>query len=259
MVKKRLTAVLIIRDGQVVQSIKFKHTNVIHYDATHAMEAFNKWSVDEIVLLNVSRDPESQSHFANVVLNVSRHCFVPLTAGGWITNVDYAQLLLRNGADKLCLNTALAEEPSLVESLARRYGRQCIVISIDVKRVEDRVQVVVDRGRTLTGIDPIEWATKAQKIGAGEILFNSIDHDGFRKGYDLETLKSICQAVDIPVIAFGGVSKWHHLVEGIDAGAGAVAAANIFHYTEQSTKHAKAFLAQSGINVRKEGQINSED
>jgi cyclase len=256
MLKKRLIAVLILRDGQVVQSVKFKHTNVIHYDAVHAMEAFNKWAVDEIVILNVSRQPESRNQFAEIVERISTHCFVPLAAGGWIDSEDYAQKLLRSGADKLVLNTALFNNPSLVEKLALRYGRQCIVASVDVKRDESgAVKVMVDRGTKLLDIGPEEWISNAIKLGAGEIFLNSIDHDGARRGYDLDTVAKICNFVDVPVIAFGGVFTWNHLVDGINAGASAVAVANQFHYTEQSTRKAKSFLANAGILVRQQGQI----
>ncbi len=255
MLKKRLIAVLILRDGQVVQSIRFKHTNVIHYDPLHAMEAFNKWSVDEIVLLNVSRKAESRAAFAQSVEHVSRHCFVPLSVGGWISEADYARELLSQGADKLVLNTAFADDPELVTTLSRRFGRQCIVASIDVKRDEaGNVQVAVDRGQRLLDVRPDDWARRAQTLGAGEIFFNSVDHDGARKGYDLESLAAVTAAVDVPVIAFGGVFTWSHLLAGIEAGAEAVAAANIFHYTEQATRKAKTFLAEAGVPVRSEGQ-----
>jgi cyclase len=255
MLKKRLIAVLILRDGQVVQSIRFKHTNVIHYDPVHAMEAFNKWSVDEIVLLNVSRSADSRDAFAQSVEQVSKHCFVPLSVGGWITDADYARGLLSKGADKLVLNTAFADDPVLVQTLSRRFGKQCIVASIDVKRDESgTAQVVVDRGQRALAAGPADWARRAQELGAGEIFFNSVDHDGARKGYDLESLKAVTAAVDLPVIAFGGVFTWSHLLAGIDAGAEAVAAANIFHYTEQATRRAKSFLADAGVPVRSEGR-----
>ena len=255
MLKKRLIAVLILRDGQVVQSIKFKHTNVIHYDPVHAMEAFNKWSVDEIVLLNVSREAESREAFAQSVEHVSRHCFVPLSVGGWITDAAYARELLSKGADKLVLNTAFADDPELLRTLSRRFGKQCIVASIDVKRDEGgSAKVAVDRGNRLLDEAPVSWALKAQGLGAGEIFFNSVDHDGARKGYDLESLGAIARAVDVPVIAFGGVFTWSHLLAGIEAGADAVAAANIFHYTEQATRKAKSFLADAGVPVRSEGR-----
>lgn len=258
MLKKRLIAVLILRDGQVVQSVKFKHTNVIHYDAVHAMEAFNKWAVDEIVVLNVSRDPASRDQFAGIVENISRHCFVPLAAGGWIDSEKYAQRLLRSGADKLVVNTILNDHPELIGRLASRYGRQCIVGSMDVKRDESgQCNVLVDRGMRNTGATPEEWARKIVELGVGEIFFNSIDHDGARKGYDLNSLERICKTVTVPVIAFGGVFTWDHLVQGIQAGASAAAAANIFHYTEQSTRKAKSHMAKAGIDVRLQGRALS--
>lgn len=257
MVKKRLISVLILRNGQVVQSVKFKHTNVIHYDALHAVEAFNKWAVDEIIILNVSKDASTRNEFANIVERISEVCFVPLTAGGWINDEDYATRLLRSGADKLVLNTAFADYPDLVRELSNRYGRQCIVGSMDVKQSEmdSCITVKVDRGSRDTGISPEDWAKRLVELGAGEIFFNSIDHDGARKGYDLETLRKITGNISVPVIAFGGVFNWDHLVAGINAGASAVAAANQFHYTEQSTRKAKTYLAESGIWVRHEGQI----
>lgn len=246
---------LILREGKVVQSVKFKHTNVIHYDAVHAMEAFNKWAVDEIVILNVSRDRSTRAQFAEIVERISSQCFVPLAAGGWIDSVDYAQTLLRCGADKLVLNTAFDTNPELVKSLSLKFGRQCIVASVDcIKNSEGESCVAVDRGSRLIKALPLEWAKNAVDLGAGEIFFNSIDHDGARKGYDLANLETICTNVSVPVIAFGGVFGWNHLVEGIHAGASAVAAANQFHYTEQSTRKAKSFLANAGIVVRLQGQ-----
>ncbi len=255
MLKKRLIAVLILRDEQVVQSVRFKHTNVIHYDAVHAMEAFNKWAVDEIVILNVNRDGASREKFAETVERISCHCFVPLAAGGWIDSDDYAQRLLRSGADKLVINTALFDNPQLVTRLASRYGRQCIVVSMDVKRDGSGLpRIAVDRGSRIVDVTPESWACSAVELGAGEILLNSIEHDGARKGYDIESIKEVCKAVDVPVIAFGGVFSWKHLVEGINVGAFAVAVANQFHYTEQSTRKAKTHLANAGILVRQQGQ-----
>ncbi|QDC47513.1 imidazole glycerol phosphate synthase subunit HisF [Candidatus Methylopumilus universalis] len=231
MLKKRLIAVLILRAGKVVQSVKFKHTNVIHYDATHVMEAFNKWAVDEIVVLNVSRESSSKTQFAEVIEKISSKCFVPLAVGGWIHDVDYAQTLLRRGADKLVLNTAFSDNPDLIKSLSLKFGRQCIVASIDCKRgSEGESYVAVDRGSRVINVSPLDWAKNAVSLGAGEIFFNSIDHDGARMGYDLVNLEKICSAINIPVIAFGGVFNWEHLLQGINAGA--VAVANQFHYTE---------------------------
>jgi len=256
MLKTRLIAVLIVLEGQVVQSVRFKHTNVIHYDPIHAIEAFNKWAVDEIVVLNVDRNPGGREAFAEKVSHISRICFVPLSVGGWITDEGYADLLLRSGADKLVVNSAVHDLPDLVQALSKRYGKQCVVASMDVMRGGSNIPTVrVDRGRIDTGSNALDWAGRAVDLGAGEILFNSIDHDGARRGYDVDTLKTIARAVDIPVIAFGGVLTWDHLMGGLDAGADAVAVANQFHYTEQSTKKAKAFLARKNIIVRAEGRF----
>lgn len=253
MLKKRLVAVIIVRDEQVVQSVKFKHTNAIHYDAVHAIECFNKWAVDEIVVLNVSRERQSRDLFARTLERISRECFVPLSAGGWVDDAEYASQLLRSGADKLVINTAFADGASLTNELSGRYGRQCIVASMDVKQGETgQTTVWVDRGRRDTGFSAAEWARHVVANGAGEIFFNSIDHDGNRRGYNLAVLQDVCRAVDVPVIAFGGVFSWGHLREGLDAGAQAVAVANQFHYTEQSTRKAKKFLIDSGEVMRAE-------
>jgi cyclase len=255
MLKKRLIAVLIIREGRVVQSVKFKHTNSIHYDPVHAIECFNKWAVDEVVILNVSRDASAREDFAGVVHRISRQCFVPLAVGGWVTDMDYARRLLDSGADKLVVNTIFQDQPGLVTSLAAKFGRQCIVASMDVFRREDGTETVaVDRGTRPTNATPEAWARQAETLGAGELFFNSIEHDGNRKGYNLEQLARVCNSVTVPVIAFGGVFQWKHLLEGIQAGAEAVAAANIFHYTEHATMKAKRFLAEAGIPVRTEGR-----
>jgi len=250
-----MIAVLILRNGQVVQSIRFKHTNVIHADPIHAMEAFNKWAVDEIVLLNVSLEPSSAEKFVEIIHRISRECFVPLSVGGWITSEDYAQQLLRSGADKLVVNSIVSEAPELVTRLSESYGRQCIVASIDVCRSEGNdTAVAVDRGRRIVTSSPGDWAKRCVELGAGEIFFNSISHDGARRGYDLENLKAVCSAVGVPVIAFGGVMTWEHMAEGLRAGADAVAAANIFHYTEQATRKAKSYLADEGFRMRVEGR-----
>ena len=256
MLKKRLVAVLILLNGKVVQSVKFQHTNLIHFDVLHAIEAFNKWAVDEIVILNVSRDRSTRDSFADIVERISSQCFVPLAVGGWIDDESYAKRLLRSGADKLVVNTIVEDHPELVSKLSRRYGRQCIIASIDVKRDTSGIpQIAVDRGRRIIKALPENWACKVVQLGAGEIFFNSIDHDGARRGYDLESIRKLCKVVKVPVIAFGGVFSWDHLIKGINAGASAVAVANQFHYTEQSTRKAKTYMARAGVLVRKQGRI----
>lgn len=246
---------IILRDGQVVQSVQFQHTNVIHYDAIHAIETFNRWSVDEIVFINVSRTESGKQQFLDIVEKVSEQCFVPLTAGGWITDMEYGAQLIARGADKLILNTAFRTDPNLVKDLVSRFGSQCVVASIDFKKTDLGSQVAIDRGQELIGVHPVQWAEYVQTLGAGEIFLNCIDHDGFRKGYALQELTDVSRSVDVPVIAFGGVFTWKHLLQGLEAGADAVAAANIFHYTEHSTKRAKTFLKKHDVAVRQEGVL----
>ncbi|MGD8332144.1 MAG: imidazole glycerol phosphate synthase cyclase subunit [Desulfobacterales bacterium] len=252
MLKKRLIPVLILRDGQVVQSVQFKHTNVIHWNPATAVDFFNKWSVDEIVLLDVSRNLNKRQKFYDAVEGLSKKCFVPLTVGGWIQTIDEVGHALRLGGDKVAINTEAFRNPAFITECANVFGSQCVVVSIDVKPLQNGAyEVYIDRGQEATGKDPVDWARQSQEMGAGEIFLNCIDRDGFRKGYDIELLQKVVEAVSIPVIAMGGVFKWQHLVDGILAGgAEAAAAANIFHYTEHSTKKAKEFMRAAGIDVR---------
>lgn len=252
MLKKRLIPVLILRDGKVVQSVKFKHTNVIHWKPSTAIDCFDRWAVDEIIVLDVSRDQRKREKFYDTILAISKKCFVPLSVGGWVDSVDEVSKLLRLGADKVVINTEALTNPDLISKCVKVVGTQCIVLSIDIKLNEKgEYEVFIDRGRKGTSVAPLEWAKKAEKLGAGEIFLNCIDRDGNREGYDLDFLKQLTQTVNIPVIAMGGVFTWQHLVDGIvQGGADAVAAANIFHYTEQSTKKAKGFMREAGLDVR---------
>jgi cyclase len=232
--------------------VQFKHTNVIHWNPVTAVDFFNAWAVDEIIILDVSRNVAQRQKFYDAVSGLSTKCFVPLSVGGWVASVEDMRMLLRIGADKVVVNTAAVRRPGLLEEGASVFGSQCIVVSIDARRnPEGRREVYIDRGREPTGLDPVAWAQTAVAHGAGELLVNSIDHDGNRGGYDLELVRSVAEAVDVPVIAFGGVFTWDHLVRGlVEAKADAVAAANIFHYTELSTRRAKDHLRQAGIHVR---------
>jgi cyclase len=252
MLKTRLIPVLILKDAMVVQSVQFKHTNVIHWKPLTAVDFFNRWAVDEIITLDVTRNKKKRQKFLDVVLGLSEKCFVPLTVGGWVTSLEEVLELLRLGADKIVINTEAFRHPKLIAECSKTVGNQCIVISIDVKTHRNgNYEVYIDRGREPTGMSPFEWAKKAQDMGAGEIFLNCIDRDGFRQGYDLNLLKAICETVEIPVIAMGGVFTWDHLVDGVKiGGADAVAAANIFHYTEHATKKAKEYMRNAGLDVR---------
>lgn len=251
MVKKRLISVLILRGGWVVQSVQFRHTNVIHWKPVTAVDFFDRWAVDEIIVLDVSKDRKHREGFYDVLVELSKKCFVPLTVGGWVDSADEVRKLLRLGADKVTINTEAVRRPDLISECATTFGTQCIVISIDVKAHGDKYEVYIDRGSEPTGLSPFDWAKEAQNMGAGEIFLNCIERDGFRRGYDLALLRGVVNAVDIPVIAMGGVFTWQHLVDGITkGGANAVAAANIFHYTEHSTSRAKDYIREAGIDIR---------
>lgn len=252
MLRKRLIPVLVLRDGTVVRSVGFTHTNVIHWKPLTAVDFFNQWAVDEIVVLDVSRARGARDGFYDVVGGLSRKCFVPLTVGGWVTEVDEVRRLLRLGADKVVVNTHAVRHPEFLTECALVFGSQCVVASIDVRRQPDgRPKVWIDRGREATGLDPVAWAREAERRGAGEIFLTSIDHEGAGKGYDLDLVRSVVEAVSVPVIAFGGAFTWQHLVDGITiGGADAVSAANVFHFTEQSTKKAKEFMRTAGVAVR---------
>lgn len=253
MLKNRLIAVILVSEGTVVQSVQFKHTNVIHYDPVHAIESFYTWSIDEIVILNVSKDKSSSKSFFEIIHRISEKCFVPFAIGGWIENMETAKLAFNQGADKIILNTQPFLNPQLITTLSLKYGSQCVIISIDSKKNSDGIEkVVIDRGRQETNMSTVDWAIKAAEMGAGELFINSIPHDGNRKGFNLELFREISEKVSIPLIGMGGVFNWEHLVEGINKGkADAVAAANIFHYTELSIKNAKKYLVESGLNFRK--------
>ncbi|MBI3087383.1 MAG: imidazole glycerol phosphate synthase subunit HisF [Candidatus Omnitrophica bacterium] len=250
MLKKRLIPVLILRDGVVVRSVSFTHTNIIHWKPATAVDFFNKWAVDEIVLLDVSRTLDQREKFYEAIEGLSKQCFVPLTAGGWVTSVDEARALLRLGADKITVNTEAVRRPAFITECATVFGSQCVVVSIDVRRATNAWKVSINRGSEATGLHPVAWAQEAQRRGAGEIFLTSIDHEGLQQGYDLALMKAVAGAVDIPVIAFGGAFAWQHLADGLATGVEAVAAANVFHYTEHSTKKAKEFLRTAGIDVR---------
>ena len=252
MVRDRLVAVIIVKDGVVVQSEQFRHPNVIHYDAKHAVEAFSNWNVDEIVLLNISHKSESHEKFLELLKSVASVCMVPLSVGGNIKTFENGLDLIRNGADKLVINTLFNTQPEIISKLSAHFGKQCIVASIDVKSTgELRPQVFVDKGRVNTGFELSYWIKYCEQYGAGEIFLNNIDHDGMRHGYDLASLKECVKCTNLPIIIFGGASQNKHFEDGLDAGASAVAAANMWHYTEMATKRVKKYLIQNGYNFRR--------
>lgn len=261
MLKKRLIPLLLLREGILVQSIQFKRYRPVGNPLV-AIDYFNTWEVDEIIFLDISPGKKYQIGRKDINLAnfqkledytkyISKKCFVPLTVGGGIKKIEDIRILLHAGADKVAINTISHNNPRFISEAAKIFGRQCIVVSIDVKKVGGHYEVFTQGGKEETRKDPLEWAQYAVNLGAGEILVQSIDQDGTLTGYDIELIKYIASGIDAPLIAASGVGKWEDLVAGITMGhADAVAAGNIFHYTEHSTKHAKSFLRQNGIDVR---------
>ncbi len=260
MLKKRLVSCLVLRNNLIVQSINFKRYLPVG-KADIAIEFVANWDVDEIVLLDISAARNNTKPDLGLVSSISERCFVPLTVGGGIRELDDIKNLINAGADKISINSIALESPEFIRDASRFFGSQCIVVSIDALRnAAGKYEVFSFSGRNSVGMDPVSWAKQVEELGAGEIFLNSVDRDGSKMGYDLELIRAVSSAVTIPVIACGGVGKMEHLVEGIlKGGASAVSAANIFHYLEHSTIIAKAQLRASGIDIRLNTEAKYED
>lgn len=251
--KHRLIATLLVSNGIIVQTRQFKRTNMVG-NAFTAVDFFNGWAVDEIMILEISYTRDHLGKFVHIVEELSRRCFVPLTVGGKIDSLSLVNRYTRVGADKIVLNTHAVENPELIIEIAKNYGGQCCVVSIDVKKDQSMpsgYRVMTDNGLQENELDLLEWGKKVEALGAGEIMINNVDYDGDKRGYDLPLVRLLSDSVAIPVIAMGGVGKWDDFIDGITEGhADAVAAGNIFHYTEHSTKKAKEHMEVAGLFVR---------
>lgn len=250
MLKRRLTAVLIVREGIVVQSIGFAKYLPVGSPAI-AAEFLNRCGIDEIVLLDMSVTPAGKEPDHELIVKVSKKCFVPLTVGGGVASVEEMRKLTHYGADKVSINTAALEDPSIIEEGAKVFGRQCVVVSMDVRGSNGKYEVFADSGKRSTGKTPVEWAKEAESRGAGEILLNSIDRDGSKTGYDLDLVNSVTDAVQVPVIACGGAGHPAHFLElAVKTGASAFAAGNFFYFTEHGPITVKSHLVKAGVDVR---------
>lgn len=260
MLKKRLVACLLMRDGLIVQSFGFNRWLPIG-QPRFAIEFVVRWDVDEIVLLDMSATPEGRGPNAEVLEMLSQQVYVPLTVGGGIRTVEDVRRIVRAGADKASLNTQALARPEIITEMADVFGSQCVVVSMDCRReVDGRYQVYSHSGSRPTGLEPAAWARRCQDLGAGEIFLNSIDRDGSRLGYDIELIRSVSGEVEIPVIACGGVGNCAHFAAGItEGGAAAVAAANIFQHMEHATILAKAHLVAAGVDVRLDSAATYEN
>ena len=250
MLKKRLIACLIIKDGLIVQSVGFNKYFPIG-KPFFSIEFIARWNVDEIILLDISAAKNNKKDYSQLKLFI-KNCFVPITYGGGISSIEDVHDIINSGADRISINSNALDNPKLIEEIANIYGEQCIVASIDYKTNEDgKNKVYSYSGTKDTGLDPLDWSKKCEELGAGEILLNSIDRDGRGTGYDIDFIKKVTKYINIPLIACGGVGKFSDFSKGIlDGGASAVAAANIFHYVEHSTIIAKAHMYNDGVKIR---------
>jgi len=241
---------LSVPQGRVVKGIKFKQ---IQYagDPVERAEFYYKEGADEIVFLDITASADSRGTMWDVLERTTENVFIPVTLGGGVRDINDINKALKSGADKVSVNTAAVENPKLISDGSKKFGNQCIVVAIDAKRSGKSWNVWTYGGRKDTGKDAVEWAKKAEELGAGEILLTSMDADGVKTGYDLELTRTISEAVSVPVIASGGAGKPEHLLNAFTKGkADAALAASIFHFGQYSIKEVKEYLKKNGVAVR---------
>jgi cyclase len=258
---KRVIPCLDVTAGRVVKGVKFIGLRDAG-DPVEIASRYDEQGADELAFLDITASSDERGLILHIIERVATQVFIPLTVGGGVRSVEDVRRLLNAGADKVSINTAAVENPQLVADATARYGSQCIVVAIDAKRVDGdasppaagavpRWEVFTHGGRRPTGLDAVAWGRKMQRLGAGEILLTSMDRDGTRNGFDLELTRVFSDALDIPVIASGGVGSLDHLVDGIVQGrADAVLAATVFHYGEYTVRQAKEHMARCGVEVR---------
>lgn len=250
MLAKRIIPCLDVKEGRVVKGVGFVNLKDAG-DPVEAARAYDAEGADELCFLDILASHEERKTFLDVVSRTAEQVFMPLTVGGGVRTLDDIRDLLRAGADKVSINTAAVQRPEFVKEAAERFGTQCIVVAIDAKRSGERWGVFTHGGRKSADLDVVEWARTMAAFGAGEILLTSMDRDGTKEGYDLALTAAVSDAVEIPVIASGGVGTLEHLYEGFVQGkADAVLAASIFHYRQHTIREAKDYLRARGLSVR---------
>ena len=249
---KRIIPCLDVNNGRVVKGINFVNLKDAG-DPVTVGEAYSKAGADELVFLDITASNERRATVADMVREVAKKVFIPFTVGGGIRTVDDVKAILREGADKVSMNSAAIDRPELVAEAADKFGSQCVVVAIDAKKREDGSgwNIYKHGGRIDVGIDAVEWAKRVTELGAGEILLTSMDADGTKAGYDIELTRQISEAVDVPVIASGGAGTMEHFYDALTTGqADAALAASLFHYKELEICDVKKYLRSKGVSVR---------
>ncbi len=251
MLAKRIIPCLDVTAGRVVKGISFVSLRDAG-DPVEIARRYDEQGADELTFLDITASSDDRGIIFRIIEQVASQVFIPLTVGGGVREVADVRNLLNAGADKVSINTSAVTNPQLVADASARFGSQCIVVAIDAKQVgADRWEVFTHGGRKATGLDAVEWARKMQSLGAGEILLTSMDRDGQKNGFDLPLTRRVTDALEIPVIASGGVGNLQHLADGVlQGGADAVLAASIFHFGEYTVEEAKRYMATQGIEVR---------
>lgn len=252
MFTKRIIPCLDVNKGRVVKGVNFVDLKDAG-DPVEIARAYDAAGADEVVFLDITASCEARDTVVDMVRDVAANVFIPFTVGGGIRTVDDFKRLLREGADKISVNSAAIDRPELIREAAEKFGSQCVVVAIDAKRRPDGGWNIYKHGGRLdTGIDAVEWAVKAESLGAGEILLTSMDCDGTKAGYDIALTRAISDAVSIPVIASGGAGTMEHFYEALtEGGADAALAASLFHYKELEIMQVKDYLAEKGVSVRR--------
>lgn len=259
MIKTRIVGIILVKDNVAVQSIGFQRYLPIGSPEI-AVRYLNRWGIDEIVILDINATVKMTPPSIQCIQSYASHCQIPLSIGGGITQLSEIKKIIQAGADKVVLNSSLITNPTLINQAAKNFGTQCIVVSLDVKRnLNGLYEVFTHSGKISTGISPQELALRAQDLGAGELLINSIDRDGKKQGYDLELLQTIIQTVDIPVTICGGMGQPSHMNEAISYKVSGVAAANFFHFTEHSVITLKQCLKTINDPIRLDSYTTYEN
>ncbi len=249
---KRIIPCLDVHNGRVVKGVNFVNLRDAG-DPVEIAAAYDKAGADEVVFLDITASSDARKTVVDMVRKVAERVFIPFTVGGGIRTVEDFRELLREGADKISINSAAIDRPELISEAADKFGSQCVVLAVDAKRRPDGsgFNIYKNGGRIDMGIDAVEWVRKAEELGAGEILLTSMDCDGTKAGYDIELTRQVAEAVSIPVIASGGAGAPEHFYEALTAGgAEAALAASLFHYKELEVRQVKEYLAERGVAVR---------